>query len=60
MPGENESLDENVKIESNDELKLDFSDEVKPKTEIKDELKVSKFQNEFMMSSFLPKNERIF
>ena len=41
MPGENESLDENVKIESNDDLMLEFSDEVKPKTEIKDELKVS-------------------
>ena len=45
MPGENESLDENVKIESNDDLLLEFSDEVKPKIEIKDELIEPKKEN---------------
>ena len=45
MPGENESLDENVKIESNDDQLLEFSDEVKPKIEIKDELIEPKKEN---------------
>lgn len=42
MPGENESLDENVKIESNDDLMQEL---VKPKIEIEDELTEPKKQN---------------
>ena len=42
MPGENEFLDENVKIESNDDLMQEL---VKPKIEIEDELTEPKKQN---------------
>ena len=45
MPGENDSLDENVNIGSKDELLLEISDEVKPKIENKGELIEPKKEN---------------
>merc|ERR1712008_410256 len=45
MPGENDSLDENVNIGSKDDLLLEISDEVKPTIENKGELIEPKKEN---------------